>query len=107
MLKALSAAAILTAGFAAAPASAQYYSYPPPQREYYGPQDRYEPRRPPRRWEEDGYSRPRPRPVPYGNLCVTSRGNCRSQPLPNQASCSCFIPGFGPKRGNILARSGY
>ena len=108
-LKALGAVAIMAAGFAAsaAPASAQYYPYPPPQREYYGPRDYYEPRRPPpRRWDDDGgyYRR---QPVIYGNLCVTSRGNCRTQPLPNNASCSCFIPGFGPKRGNILARPGW
>lgn len=106
-LKALAAAAVMAAGFAAsaAPASAQYYPYPPP-REYYGPRDYYEPRRPPpRRWDDGGYYRPQP--VIYGNLCVTSRGNCRTQPLPNNASCRCFIPGFGPKRGNILARPGW
>ena len=118
--KTFSAAAIMAAGFAAsaAPASAQYYPYPPPPGPppgYYGPRDPYGPRpypppRPPRPWddgrfEDDRYYRPRPQV--YGNLCVTSRGNCRTQPLPNGAACSCFIPGFGPKRGNILARPGY
>jgi hypothetical protein len=114
-IKALAATAILAAGFlaSAAPASAQYY---PPVREYYGPReygprDQYERRdygRPRRGWEDDrGYYRPRPRPVAIGNLCVTSRGNCRTQPGPSQSPCQCFIPGFGPKRGAILARPVY
>ncbi len=116
-VKSLAAAALATAGFlaAAAPAVAQYYPYPP-QREYYGPRGydgprEYGPRgydrRPQRGWEDDRYYRPRPRPVPIGNLCVTSRGNCRTAPGPHQSPCQCFIPGFGPKRGAILARPVY
>jgi hypothetical protein len=107
-LKLRAAAALAVIGWAAmaSPAAAQYYPYPP-QRDYYGPRDYYEPRGP-RRWDDGGgYYRPRPRPVFYGNLCVTSRGNCRSQTLPAESPCSCFIPGFGPKRGAIVARPGY
>lgn len=110
--RSLAAAAIATVGIiaAAAPAAAQYYPYPP-QREYYGPRGYDGPRdygrRPPREWQEREYYRPRPRPVAFGNLCVTSRGNCRTQPMPAQSPCQCFIPGFGAKRGAILARPVY
>lgn len=61
----------------------------------------------------DGYARPyedderRPLPPRYGrqrmgSVCVTSRGTCPAYPSPIQAPCRCDIPGFGPKRGNVL-----
>ncbi|MCC0805565.1 hypothetical protein FPV16_04900 [Methylobacterium sp. W2] len=61
----------------------------------------------------DGYARPyedgerRPLPPRYGrqrmgSVCVTSRGNCPAYPSPIQSPCRCDIPGFGPKRGNVL-----
>ncbi len=81
----------------AAPALAQYYPYPPPPpRPYYQPQPQYRP-------DPYGGGYYRPRPVPVGNLCVTSRGNCYTRPRPAQSSCSCEIPGFGIKRGAILS----
>jgi hypothetical protein len=72
--------------FSIAPAGAQYY-------DPYG--------RPPPRWERPyygggGYYRP-----PMGRVCETSRGSCRTRPAPIGAGCGCYIPGFGPKRGNI------
>jgi hypothetical protein len=76
------------------PAMAQFYPYPqPPQRPYYGPG--YDPRF----GGQDYYS---PRRVPFGNVCETSRGACRSRPAPEGSRCRCNIPGFGPKRGNIV-----
>src|SRR5215207_6234375 len=61
-----------------------------------------------RRWERrrereesgygGGYGRPR-----FGNVCVTSRGNCPTQPAPISSGCGCSIPGFGLKRGAVLA----
>jgi hypothetical protein len=32
-------------------------------------------------------------------VCVTSRGTCRTRPVPYGTPCSCNIPGFGLKRG--------
>ena len=37
-----------------------------------------------------------------GSVCVTARGNCPAYPSPIQSPCRCDIPGFGPKRGNVL-----
>ena len=62
---------------------------------------------------DQGYGRPyddgerRPLPPRYGrqrmgSVCVTSRGNCPAYPSPIQSPCRCDIPGFGPKRGNVL-----
>jgi hypothetical protein len=87
------------------PAAAQYYPYPPPPG--YGGGGYYRPLPPP----APGFYRPdygygygyQPRPVQFGNLCVTSRGNCGTRPRPVQSSCSCFIEGFGPKRGAVIA----
>ncbi|KQO49084.1 MULTISPECIES: hypothetical protein [unclassified Methylobacterium] len=62
----------------------------------------------------DGYARPyedgERRPVQQqrygrqrmGSVCVTARGNCPAYPSPIQSPCRCDIPGFGPKRGNVL-----
>jgi hypothetical protein len=111
----LFACAALAAG--SFPAFAQYYpAYPPPgstgyitprpyygERPYYAPPPVYRPR-PRRQWDDGaygGYYAP-PR-VAYGNVCITSRGNCRTPPLPDQSPCRCNIPGFGLKRGNVLA----
>ncbi len=97
--RALLASLLTAAGFLASvtPSLAQYYPYPqPPPRPYYQPEPYY---------RHDPYGREyyRPRPVPVGNLCVTSRGNCYTRPRPANSSCSCDIPGFGLKRGAILA----
>lgn len=86
----------LAAGAALAtsvPASAQYYD---PGYRYERPPPRWDYQRPQPRW---GYERPRQRE--FSRLCVTSRGDCNSRPAPIGAGCSCFIPGFGMKRGNI------
>jgi hypothetical protein len=49
----------------------------------------YRPRRPSRR-------------ARLGGVCVTSRGSCDAGGgLPVNTPCSCFIPGFGAKRGAI------
>jgi hypothetical protein len=76
------------------------YGYRPEQRPRYG----YEPRREYR--EEYRYSQPRggdrQRRAQGGSICVTSRGSCQyPQTMSNGASCTCDIPGFGVKRGNI------
>jgi hypothetical protein len=42
-----------------------------------------------------GYGRPRQ----LSTMCITSRGPCGSPPRAFGAPCSCYIPGFGPKRG--------
>lgn len=80
-----------------APAAAQYYPYPPPPGYY--------PQRP-----GGGYYRPDPygdgyyrRPVQFGNICFTSRGSCPTRPQPVEAPCRCNIPGFGVKRGGVVA----
>ncbi len=91
--------AVCALAFATAtPALAQYYPYPPQR--YYEPRPRYVEPGWGGGWRGGGYYQ---QPVIYGNICITSRGNCRTQPLPNGAPCRCFIPGFGPKRGNIQA----
>jgi hypothetical protein len=43
------------------------------------------------------------RPVILGNVCLTSRGSCGTRPRPAETPCSCMIPGFGPKRGAVVA----
>jgi hypothetical protein len=94
---------------ASAPALAQYYPVPGGpapgyyiERDYYRPVPRPRPQyRPPyQEWGGGGYYQ---RPVAFGNVCVTSRGNCRTRPRPEQTPCSCNIPGFGLKRGAIYA----
>jgi len=60
-----------------------YYGGPPPG--YYGGRPGY------------GYARPQQ----YSNICITARGNCGTRRLPYGTPCSCFIPGFGQKRGAI------
>jgi hypothetical protein len=79
------------------PALAQYYPAPHGGHPYGGPPPwaRQQP------WGGGGgyyYERP----VAMGNVCVTSRGNCRTRPRPEQSPCSCFIEGFGPKRGAVI-----
>jgi hypothetical protein len=103
MLAALAALAL------AAPASAQYYGSPyerwqpgPRYYEYERPGYGYRPYYERRVYR---YERPRyetRRVVRYGNVCVTSRGSCEyPQSYQIGTRCSCDIPGFGPKRGNI------
>jgi hypothetical protein len=41
------------------------------------------------------------RPQQYSNICITARGNCGTRRLPYGTPCSCFIPGFGQKRGAV------
>lgn len=100
----LALAAVATLAAVPAPASAQYYdpyfrpAYPPPPPGYgygrpgYGYGYGY------------GYGRPG---YGYGgrpgsNVCITSRGTCSTgRPLPANAPCQCFIPGFGVKRGAV------
>jgi hypothetical protein len=86
---------------ASAPALAQYYPYPP--RGGYYQEDPWG--RPPPRpgWGGGGGGYYYERPVSIGNVCVTSRGNCRTRPRPEQSPCSCFIEGFGPKRGAVVS----
>jgi hypothetical protein len=73
------------------PAAAQYYN----ERPYYRQGPRYDDGGPP-----PGYYR-RHRERRYGDVCVTSRGSCATQPGPVGISCRCHIPGFGRKRGSI------
>ncbi|MGO4405765.1 hypothetical protein AB4Z10_16060 [Bosea sp. RAF48] len=78
----------------AIPAGAQYYDpYRPPPPPY-----GYD--RPPPPPYGYGYDRPRYRQR-YNNICVTSRGDCPTPPLPSGTGCSCYIPGFGNKRGAV------
>jgi hypothetical protein len=112
-----------------APASAQYYGNPysqPYQEEWeepaptyryererrpdygYRPESRgYETRRGYRQEyrQDNRYAQPRgerQRRAQGGSICVTSRGSCQyPQPMSNGANCTCDIPGFGVKRGNI------
>jgi hypothetical protein len=108
----LALAAIATLAAVPAPASAQYYdpyyrpAYPPPPPPGYG----YRPPPPPPGYGY-GYGRPgygygRPG-YGYGggggsSVCITSRGTCSTgRPLPANAPCQCFIPGFGTKRGAV------
>jgi hypothetical protein len=103
MRKILSLALLaLTAGFALpSGAQAQYYGGgyypappPPPPPGYYRPRPDYGP---PPGYYGGGYGR-----VRFGTICVTSRGQCSvGRPLPINTGCSCFIPGFGQKRGAV------
>jgi hypothetical protein len=72
--------------------------YPPP------PQYGYRPPPPPPYYGRPGYGYGYAAPRNYSNICITGRGNCSSgRPLPAGAPCSCFIPGFGTKRGAIAS----
>lgn len=92
----LAGAALLSA----ASASAQYYDRDP----YYRPAPPYGYDRPPPPY---GYDRPRrydDRPYRgrrFGDMCVTSRGDCQTRPVPVGSGCRCYIEGFGEKRGII------
>ena len=107
MRKILSLALLaVTAGLAAPTgAQAQYYGggyYPPPPPPppgYYRPRPDYGP--PPGYYGGGGYGGGYGR-VRFGTICVTSRGQCSvGRPLPLQTGCSCYIPGFGQKRGAV------
>jgi hypothetical protein len=82
------------------PAAAQYYPYPPQRPHYYEPAPRPYYRPDPYGWGAP----PRYRPVVVGNICYTSRGSCRTRPAPEQSPCGCNIPGFGFKRGGVIAQ---
>jgi hypothetical protein len=117
------ALATLAAGAAIQPAEAQFYPAPPPVGGYYGGPGGYGslPRANPRpdpyggyygggygQGYGQGYGRGYgggyyQRPVIVGNVCYTSRGSCQTRPRPVESSCSCFIPGFGPKAGGVIA----
>lgn len=88
----LGAATLSTTG-----ANAQYYD------PYYRPAPRYDYDRPPPPYGYDrpryGYDRPYRRR--FGDVCLTSRGSCAAEPAPRNSSCSCYIEGFGMKRGAI------
>ena len=107
---------------AAAPAFAQFFPgqpypqpqsyyqqqrpyYPPPEPEYQQPQQPYYPQQQPYYQQRPDYGyRPR-RPPQVSNLCGTSRGVCYINVLaPVSAPCRCEVPGFGLKRGNVIAR---
>ena len=114
--------AALAAMTLAAPASAQYYYddtrgqgdaweeriQRTPRYEYYDERPSYNYRsRRDNGWREDRYyAQPRRggyrQAERFGSVCVTSRGSCEyPQSLRPGTRCSCDIPGFGPKRGNI------
>jgi hypothetical protein len=104
----LLAAAALSV-LAAQPAAAQYYGGPYRGGFGGGFEDDYDyaPRRSYRRDydERDFYGPPRRGPsrrAQLGSVCVTARGNCDAgRVVPRNSPCSCFIPGFGRKRGAI------
>lgn len=65
----------------------------------------YRPPPPPPYYRPPGYGYGyAPPPGRYSNVCITARGTCSTgRPLPSQAPCSCFIPGFGTKRGAVAS----
>lgn len=87
----------------AIPAQAQYYGGPYRGAPSYDDDDDDEDDRPRRRYDrrDYGYERPYYRQPRYGNMCVTSRGDCPTPPLPYGSGCGCNVPGFGPKRGIV------
>lgn len=104
----LAAAAVALLG--AAPAAAQYGPYGG----YGGGYGAYGGGYGHRGWDEDD-DRPRyrrrhwgehhsyERRVQVGSICYTARGSCRTHPAPVRSGCGCNIPGFGFKRGAIVA----
>lgn len=99
MIRTLALAALVGAAISSTTsANAQYYD------PYYRPAPRYDYDRPPPPYY--GYDRPRygyerPYRQRFGDVCVTSRGSCEARPAPANSSCSCYIEGFGMKRGAI------
>lgn len=99
MFRTLAIAALVGSAISSATsANAQYYD------PYYRPAPRYDYDRPPPPY---GYDRPRygyerPYRQRFSDVCVTSRGSCEaSRPAPANTPCSCYIEGFGMKRGAI------
>ena len=99
MFRTLAIAALIGSAISSATsANAQYYD------PYYRPAPRYDYDRPPPPY---GYDRPRygyerPYRQRFSDVCVTSRGSCEaSRPAPANTPCSCYIEGFGMKRGAI------
>jgi hypothetical protein len=106
MIRTLALAALAGAAMLSATgANAQYYD------PYYRPAPRYDYDRPPPprydydrpRYRDDGprYGYDRPYRRRFGEVCLTSRGSCAAEPAPRNSSCSCYIEGFGMKRGAI------
>jgi len=97
VLSAIAGAMLLSA----VPAGAQYYdpyrSPPPPYGHDRAPPPYGYDRPPPPPY---GYERPRYRRR-FNDVCVTSRGECPTQPMPSGSPCGCYIPGFGNKRGAV------
>lgn len=98
MIRTLALAALVGVALSSATgASAQYYD------PYYRPAPRYDYDRPPPPYGYDrpryGYDRPYRRR--FGDVCLTSRGSCAAEPAPRNSPCSCYIEGFGMKRGAI------
>ena len=95
---AVAAAAAVLPAFSA---GAQYYDpyrAPPPygyDRPRYDERPRYDYDRP--RYDNDRPYRARR----FGDMCVTSRGECSTRPSPINAPCRCYIDGFGEKRGAV------
>ena len=96
---ALAAMAVVGLMASTVPSSAQYFPFPQQQQQqrYYDPRfdDRYNDYQPYRRR------------VQAGDVCVTSRGACRTRPAPVSSRCGCNIPGFGFKRGAIEDPRGF
>lgn len=111
MLKRLTLAIVAAATvLPALSAGAQYYDpyrrpAPPPYGYDRPPPPPYGYDRPPP--PPYGYDRPRYDERPgyrarrFGEMCVTSRGGCRTRPSPINSSCRCYIEGFGEKRGAV------
>jgi hypothetical protein len=105
MIRTLAIAALIGAAISSvSSAHAQYYD------PYYRPAPRYDYDRPPPpydydrpRYRDDGprYGYDRPYRRRFGDVCLTSRGSCAAEPAPRNSSCSCYIEGFGMKRGAI------
>lgn len=97
-VSALACAVLLSA----LPAQAQYYGGPYRGAPSYDDDDDEDRPPRPRYYRRDyGYERPYYRQPRYGNICVTGRGDCPTQPLPLGSGCGCNIPGFGIKRGIV------
>jgi hypothetical protein len=110
MMKRILIAAAALAFIGAAPASAQYYGGGGYGGGGYGGGGGYR-----GGWDDDDDRRHRRRRDRYeerprmvmGGICVTSRGNCRTRPAPPNTPCGYDIPGFGHKRGAVVAGGGY
>jgi len=107
-IRQLTVAILAAAVIPATMAHAQYFDpYDRPAPRYYGydrppppPPPRYDYDRP-RYYDGPRYGYDRPYRQRFGNVCVTSRGSCASEPAPRLSPCGCYVEGFGMKRGAI------